>query len=389
MKRRTLLKLLGGIPLVAGVGFRPRGAKVVVVGGGILGTSVAYRLAKRGAEVTLLEKAQLASGASGKSGAWINAYHSKLPQHYFRLSHLSAVAWHELEGEVDGLLVKWGGRVEWQRDAQAGRDLRAAVEQQQRWGYPIELLDSDRLSHVAPSLVVDPELKLAVFASEEGAVEPVTGVRALAVAAASQGAVIEIGHEVLGIEQANGAVVGVRTNNGIIEADTVVVAAGVDTPALAASVGVSVPLQPAPGVLAHGTPTGPNLGPIIVGPDVFIIPQPSGRYVIGRGFRGEPVYSAERPESEHAEAESILALAKQRLHHMDAVTLESVTVGRRPLPVDGHPIIGFPESAPGVYLMVTHSGFTLAPILSQLATSEILDGMSVDMLTPYRVERFG
>jgi len=389
MHRRTLLKILGGLPLAATVGFRPRASRVVVIGGGILGTSLAYRLARRGAEVTLCERDQLASGASGKSGAWVNAYHSKLPDHYFRLNRLSALAWRELEAEVDGVTVKWGGRVEWQRGADAGTSLRTGAERQQRWGYPVEFIDEARLRELVPSLVVDPDLHTSVFASMEGAVEPITSVRALAAAAALHGADIRVGTEVLGIVRTNGQVHGVRTADGIIEADTVVVATGVDTVKMEEWTGVQVPLRPAPGVLAHGTPTGPNLSPIVVGPDVFVIPQPSGRYVMGRGFVGEPVYSEDRPDSERAEAESILELARARFDGMADVNLAGVTVGYRPLPIDGHPIVGFPQAAPGVYVMVTHSGFTLAALLSQLAATEILDGVSVDMLAPYRVERFG
>ncbi|MFT5435306.1 MAG: glycine/D-amino acid oxidase-like deaminating enzyme, partial [Myxococcota bacterium] len=103
---------------------------------------------------------------------------------------------------------------------------------------------------------------------------------------------------------------------------------------------------------------------------------------------GEPVYSEAVPSSEIAEAERVLGLAKQRFQGMEAVELESVTLGWRPLPIDGHPVIGFPKSAPGVYLMVTHSGFTLAAILAQFAAIEILNGAEVDMLAPFRVERF-
>ena len=65
-----------------------------------------------------------------------------------------------------------------------------------------------------------------------------------------------------------------------------------------------------------------------------------------------------------------------------------MTVGWRPLPEDGHPVIGFSAAAPKVYIAVMHSGVTLAPVVGRLAATEILDGVGVELLEPYRLERF-
>jgi glycine/D-amino acid oxidase-like deaminating enzyme len=70
------------------------------------------------------------------------------------------------------------------------------------------------------------------------------------------------------------------------------------------------------------------------------------------------------------------------------LTLEKVTLGFRPLPKDGYPLIGFPEGAPGIYLAVMHSGVTLSPIVGKLAALEILDGVEVELLSSYRHSRF-
>jgi sarcosine oxidase subunit beta len=193
-------------------GFRPRADRVVIIGGGILGCATAYRLARRGAEVTLCERAELGAGASGKAGAWINAHQSKLPRHYFEISRLSTLAWRELEQEVEGIRVHWGGRLEWSRDSEARDALRAASEQQQAWGYPMEWVDEARVRELVPPLVVDPGLNGAAFARLEGAVEPVEAVRALAAAASALGGDVRVGTEVGGIELAGGRVSGVRTD---------------------------------------------------------------------------------------------------------------------------------------------------------------------------------
>ena len=68
--------------------------------------------------------------------------------------------------------------------------------------------------------------------------------------------------------------------------------------------------------------------------------------------------------------------------------LERLTLGFRPMPTDDLPVIGQIPGAPDVYVSVTHSGVTLAPILGQYVTREIINGNLVDALAPYRPERF-
>src|SRR5437763_1906200 len=101
LDRRTLLQLIGGVA-VAGVP-RMSGAaveSVVIAGGGIIGANLAYRFAKRGASVTVVERTKPASGATANSFAWINSTYSKQPLSYFNLNRL--------EIEADVLIVACG-----------------------------------------------------------------------------------------------------------------------------------------------------------------------------------------------------------------------------------------------------------------------------------------
>src|SRR2546423_3565046 len=118
LDRRTLLQLIGGVA-VAGVP-RLSGAaveSVVIAGGGIIGANLAYRFAKRGASVTVVERTKPASGATANSFAWINATYSKQPLSYFNLNRLGIEAWQQLDRELPGdLPLRWGGSVEWYGD---------------------------------------------------------------------------------------------------------------------------------------------------------------------------------------------------------------------------------------------------------------------------------
>ena len=68
--------------------------------------------------------------------------------------------------------------------------------------------------------------------------------------------------------------------------------------------------------------------------------------------------------------------------------LDHVTLGFRPMPMDGFPIVGRVPGAPGFYTVVTHSGVTLAPILGEYVRAELLGGEDVPMLAPYRPGRY-
>ncbi|MEZ4415505.1 MAG: FAD-dependent oxidoreductase [Gemmatimonadota bacterium] len=390
MLRRDALRVLAMAPVLARArpsGLRPP-KRVVVIGAGILGSATAYRLATLGAEVTLCERATPGSGASEKSFAWINAYASKQPRGYYELNRSSQLVWRELQDRVPELPLKWGGRIEWQPSPDAVAELSGAVRRQQSWGYPIEMLDRAALRARAPALRLPDTVESGVFASDEGGLDAGRACQVLARAAETAGARLLLSCEVVGFDVRGGLVRAVRSSAGELPADAVVVAAGVDTPRIAAWMDVRVPLRDAPGVLAQCSATGPEIGPIVVGPDVIVKQHADGRMVIGGGFTGEPVYRRDRPESERMEAERVLTLAQARFDAMDGVTLERTTVGWRPLPTDGHPVVGFPSAAPNLYLMVTHSGVTLSALLSQLAAREILEGLEVDLLAPYRVERF-
>src|SRR6266853_3170959 len=77
---------------------------ILVVGAGIIGASIAYHLAKRGARVTIAEAQRPAAGATGKSFGWINATFSKRPRAYYEFNLLGMAEWRRLETELDGEL---------------------------------------------------------------------------------------------------------------------------------------------------------------------------------------------------------------------------------------------------------------------------------------------
>ena len=105
--------------------------------------------------------------------------------------------------------------------------------------------------------------------------------------------------------------------------------------------------------------------------------------VVGPSFER----SGETDSSREAGAR-LLAAAKGLIGGLESVELDRVTLGWRPMPRDERPVIGFCDGTAGLYVAVMHSGVTLAPLVGRLAASELLEGVAVDLLEPYRPSRF-
>ena len=383
--RRTLLKLLSA-PVITALETRAAATKdrIVIVGAGIMGASIAYHLAKRGAQVTILEKLRPGSGATEKSFAWINATFSKQPRPYYDLNLFGIAGWRRLTLELVGdLQIQWGGSVEWFEPGTPGAEkLRDKLRTHQQWGYPCYQLDAAGIRRMLPSIAPGP-VGAACHSEIEGTLDPMHALGVLLRRAQQHGARLEYPCEVTRISVADNRVRRLATTKGPIVADFLVLAAGVDTPRLARMVGVNVPLKESPGLLAHTTPQPRMLERIALAPSANIKQNPDGRIVTGTDFD-----AAGTLDTSNEFGIKLLRRAEKFLDRLSGAQLETVTLGHRVLPVDGHPVIGFVERYPNLYITAMHSGITLSPLIGHLAAMEILDGASVDLLKPFRPARF-
>ena len=111
--------------------------RVVVVGAGIVGASIAYHLARRQVAVTVLERHRPGAGASSHSFAWINAF-GKEPYPYHDLNRRSMEVWHRFaQGLQADVGLHWGGEMRWVHTAADAKALQQRIQQLQAWGYPI------------------------------------------------------------------------------------------------------------------------------------------------------------------------------------------------------------------------------------------------------------
>ncbi len=357
--------------------------RVIVAGAGIMGASIAYHLAKRGARVTLLEKEHPVAGTTKNSFAWLNAS-AKKPRSYYNLNLAGMAGWRRLQIEIGpSLSIQWGGGLQWcKRDGNLIDAMKKHVQERQTWGYPIRLVDEGDLSTLVPYVRAG-EFGEANFADQEGTLDPVAAAKALLNKAQLLGAHVVYPCEVTDIKTANGRVQAVQTTQGPMPCDHFVIAAGNGSMQLAAKAGVRVPLKESKGILAHTVPQPQLISRVLMPPGGNIKQNADGRVVTGANFEdtGDDQATFEM-------GRKYLAAAAAYVPELETARVDYMTLGYRVMPEDELPIVGRSSNLSNLYLAAMHSGMTLAPIIGELAALEILDHASVDLLDPFRPGRF-
>ncbi len=402
INRRSLMQLMGAASLSASLSACAPDPKVVsrmkiiVVGAGIIGASIAYHLSKLGAAVTVIDKFGPATQTSRGTFAWINATWAKQPRDYHALNQRSVSNWSTLRKDLD-IPIKWGGSLEW-FDGRARQDrLEAQISEQIAWGEPASMVGASDLAALEPQVDFN-DISSVAYSENDGAVDPVVATRALLEGARASGTIVKYPCELLDISYVNGQLQSVETSKGPIAADKVILATGAVPRAAEKFAGISLPQRSTPGVIAITKPMPPLLNRIVVAPGVHMHQRLDGRIVLGEQ-EGAPQNDAHavrlenRPitfptrEISQQHFDRILDVAERFVPKIKGAELENVHIGWRPLPLDGHPVLGFSPNRPDVYLAVMHSGVSLAPIVGQLAAQEITTGKQIEQLANYRPDR--
>ena len=364
---------------------------VTVVGAGIVGSAIAYTLARRGAAVTVIDKGRPGGGATSHSFAWINAT-AKHPVSYHNFNRRSLGMWEQFAKGLDvDVGLRWGGQMEWAATAEGAAELKSCADQLQAWGYPCRMLNAAHAAQLEPALSLG-NVTAAIYCELDGMVEPTLAAEACIRAAARHGTTVKLETKVTGLESDSSSV-SVVAGGESIASDVVVLAGGLDNTPLAAMAGIAIPQQDSPGVVIR---TNPIAQPLLANVSVIYAPSlEPGRPEIhlrqcldGSAMIGEGSQESLARDDSQSHADELLARAAEYVPALKGSSAVPVPVGYRPMPLDGFPVLGYSPKAPNVYLALTHSGVTLAPLMAQLAAMEIADGADVDLLSDYRPSRF-
>jgi glycine oxidase len=354
--------------------------RVVVIGGGIAGLTMAWELGRRGAAVTLLRSdrprtSMVAAGmlapmpeALGARGLLLLA--TEALRHY--PAFLEALG--EDSARDPGFVRSGVLRLAVSADGVAA--LREEVGSYEAAGMPSQWLGPRSAREMAPGL--PQTIAGALFSFDEAQVQPEWLLDALEEAAFRRGVELAAG-DVTGLtSRPGGAVVSLRDGR-VLEADRVVVAAGSWTSELAPA----VPVRPVKGqLLVFRDAGGPR--PIVYSDHHYLLTKPDGAVLLG-GTMEEAGFSLE-PDSAGQALREVLPSLWPAL-----VTAVSETrVGLRPATPDGLPVAGAVPGMPAVYAFTGHfrNGFLLAPHGAHMAAQEILEGRAQDLLAALRPGRF-
>ncbi|MCX4831880.1 FAD-binding oxidoreductase [Streptomyces sp. NBC_01016] len=359
--------------------------RAVVVGAGVLGACVAYHLARAGVEVVVLEEAGPASGTSSATFA-ADVTHLKTPHTYYRLNRQGSDGHRALAEELDG--PTWRHPVplvQWADSDDAQRTLLEQASRVREWGHDCRNAPASALRELAPA--VDP----AACTVDEIVVHTGTAwfdaprlVNALLDAAVRAGAEAHYGTRVTGLLRDGARVVGAEAGERSWGADVVVNCAGPAADQIAALAGARLPLRHVPGLVAESAPLAEEpLTAILSAPGIDLRPTADGG-VLALSWevdaRLDGMAADGLPSELHRRASTVVP-------GLGGARIADARIGVRPVPLDGLPLVGEADAAPGLYHLVSHSAVTLAPVLGRLAAQEITSGRAAEELDAYRPGR--
>lgn len=370
---------------------------IVIVGAGIIGASIAFQLTKRHRNVTIVDAREPGRGATWASYAWINS-RDKSPREYHDLNRRSLDMWSRFARELDADVgLKWGGELRWSATEQGASDLREGAERLRSWGYPIIDLSKSEVRAMEPGVVMEP-FTSAVYCGIEGHVDTQRVVRACLNKAQQAGAQVITNAQVDGISVEPGpdgksAVKSISLKGSReIPCESLILAAGYETTALAAMAGIEFAQQRSAGATVVTEPLSPIFRNVVCMHTPRDLPEPLmniRQFADGSVMVHGGTHNGSIGDTSDSDAQKLMEEISKFVPSLADAKVRHVRRGMRPMPEDGLPVIGYAASVPNLYMAVMHSGVTLAALTGEFAAIEILDEARVDILEPYRLERFG
>ncbi len=378
-------------------------AEVVIIGGGIIGCSIAYQLAKKGKKALLLERDGIGEGTSSGCDGFV-FMQTKKPGKPLELALKSADLLAQFEKELGADLhyVRPGGLILIENE-ELLKIMEHVVEEQQKQGMEVRIISGDEARAMEPCL--SDNIIAAAYSDLDGHINPIDTTQAFARGAAALGVEIETHCPVTGILMENGRVIGVDTAKGKVYSDTVINACGVWAPEIGRMVGMDIPIRPRRGMTLVTEPLGPMFHKVMLdsryiaikhhpemaeGGDEFLklgvglsIEQTAhGNILIGNsrdfpeGYDRSVTYEVTR---------AIARYASKFVPFLQDVSIIRTFAGLRPYCTDGYPIVGPVKSVPG---MIMASGLEGDGIALSAVIGDIVSDYAMDGTTKYEVDSF-
>lgn len=362
---------------------------VVVIGGGVIGCSSAYHLARAGLSVAIVEADEVASVASGASAGGVRQQ-GRDPRE-LPIAMKAIARWPSLTEELGtNLDYRQGGHltfVEQESDLPA---MEARVRDQRQRGLGISMVYGDELKELVPG--VSPNMLAGAWCPTDGHAMPILVTKAFCAAAQRHGAQLFERNPVSRLRLEGNRVTGVETVNGTIRAGQVLVAAGAWSAELMRPLGIEVPIVTHALQMMVTNPMPHLLDPVVgcVGRGLSLKQLPDGAYLMGGGWPG----TVDQPH--RFGRNRISSMAGSALHgsavYLPLLKAQVVRAwtGLEAIAKDEVPILGPIPGYDGLTIACGFSGhgFALSPEIGRLMGEEISNGQVPEVVKPLMIDRF-
>ena len=364
---------------------------VAIIGGGVIGSALAYFLRKAGVDVTVIERAEVAAesssaaagllsplGALEKAGPFTDLLMASRAIILKLMPELEALSGESMEYRRCGSLRTAG-------DAQEVARLRGQMAFWETLGWQVIWLTGDEARQQEPHLAST--IEGAVYAEQEGSIKAEGVTRVYAGAARHLGARFLEHTEVTGIESTSSRVLSLHTAGGAtIACEQLVIAAGAWSAVLAGWLHLALPVQPARGQILALKQLAVPLKHILFGKDVYLVPKPDDTIFVGAtveqvGFD---------KQNTAAGISWLLKEAIELVPTLAEAPIARIWAGLRPWSADGQPILGYAPGWENVVLATGHSGvgFETSAITGQALAELLTTGQTPSIIRPFGAERF-
>ena len=368
--------------------------EVLVIGGGVIGSSIAYHVARQGRKVLVVERQKVAvePAASWASAGGVRLWEQD--QAEAALARAAIERWPSLAEELEAdLHYRQGGNLLLAENEVEAEHLQTFVQRQHELGFAdVSFVDRKAVFSLVPGL--GEQVVAGSFSTASGQADPRLTTRAFANAAQRYGAIYWTRTECLALQRVADRVVGAQTGQGLVQAEQIVLAAGAWSKELASSVGIQLPLRMCALQVLLSTPAPPGvLQPVLsaVGRALSLKQLPDGALLLGGGWLGDPTPDGRSYTLRKESQQGNWATACELFPPVRKLRCVGAWGGLQAHSLDDLPFIGSFSGLKGLTLALgSWYGFALAPAVGSFVADHLagLPTPELDQLSPDRIAHF-
>ncbi len=368
---------------------------ILIIGGGVIGCSISYYLARRGRHVLVIERSQI---AEPPSASWASAGGVRRQGRHPAEAKLASEAiqrWKTLEQELEAEIgYRRGGNLLLAESDTEVKLLLKFVNQQHEMGFAdVQFVDRKEALSIAPGL--NGRVLAGSYSPNDGQADPILTTRAFAKAAQRYGASYWTGVNTLSLLMHNNRIEGAQTERGDVKAPHVILAAGAWSDELATSIGLRLPIRTRALQMILSTPShNYQLKPVIsaIGRTLSLKQVANGCFLLGGGWLGDPSHDRRFYYMRSSSLQSNWSTAIELLPVVGEQHIARSWCGLEAQSIDDIPFIGQIPGLSSFTLAVGFSGhgFALSPAVGRCIADQMngLPTPELDALAPARIASF-